>query len=55
MAIARVVEVIDTSGLRSSNGFSPLWHLVTAVVGYGIALSFRIVDSPGNSMTVVTR
>tara|TARA_R110002020_G_scaffold16586_10_gene58613 strand:- start:69 stop:401 length:333 start_codon:yes stop_codon:yes gene_type:complete len=40
LAIAIVGEVIATSFLRASNGFSELWPSVVVVVGYAITFYF---------------
>ncbi|PRB77518.1 SMR family transporter [Pseudomonas sp. MYb185] len=37
LSIAIVAEVIATSALKASSGFSRLWPSVLVVVGYGIA------------------
>ena len=37
LAVAILSEVIATSALKSSNGFTNLWPSVLVVVGYGIA------------------
>ncbi len=37
LAIAIVAEVIATSALNASNGFTARWPAALAVVGYGIA------------------
>ena len=37
LALAIISEVIATSALKSSNGFSNLWPSVIVVVGYGVA------------------
>ena len=37
LAIAILAEVIATSALKSSNGFSRLWPSVVTVIGYGVA------------------
>lgn len=37
LAIAIVSEVIGTSALKASDGFSRLWPSVLVVLGYGIA------------------
>jgi small multidrug resistance pump len=37
LAIAILAEVIATSALKSSNGFSRLWPSVITVIGYGVA------------------
>jgi small multidrug resistance pump len=37
LAIAIVAEVIATSALRASDGFSRLWPTLIVVLGYGIA------------------
>ena len=46
--IAIVSEVVATSSLKSSEGFSRLWPSVTVVIGYGIAfyclaLTLRVI------------
>lgn len=40
LAVAIVGEVIATSALKSSNGFTRLVPSVTVVVGYGVAFYF---------------
>ena len=40
LSIAIVAEVIATSALKSSEGFSRLWPSVTVVVGYCVAFYF---------------
>ncbi len=40
LAISIVAEVIATSALKASDGFSKLWPSVIVVVGYGIAFHF---------------
>lgn len=40
LAIAIVSEVIGTSALKSSDGFSRLWPSVLVVLGYGVAFYF---------------
>ena len=37
LTIAILAEVIGTSALKSSEGFTRLWPSVTVVVGYGLA------------------
>lgn len=37
LALAIVAEVIATSALKASEGFTRLWPSVTVVVGYGVA------------------
>lgn len=37
LAIAIVAEVVGTSALKASDGFSRLWPSVVVVVGYGIS------------------
>ena len=37
LAVAIISEVIATSALKSSNGFTNLWPSILVVVGYGIA------------------
>ena len=37
LAVAIVAEVIATSALKASEGFSRLWPSVITVIGYGIA------------------
>ncbi|WP_409076748.1 DMT family transporter [Paraburkholderia sp. BL23I1N1] len=37
LAIAIVAEVIATSAMRASEGFSRLWPATVVVIGYGIA------------------
>ena len=38
--VAIVSEVVATSSLKSSDGFSRLWPSIAVVVGYGIAFYF---------------
>ena len=40
LAIAIVGEVVATSFLRASNGFTALWPTAIVVVGYGITFYF---------------
>ncbi len=40
LAISIVAEVIATSALKASDGFSKLWPSVIVVIGYGIAFHF---------------
>lgn len=40
LSIAIIAEVIATSFLKASNGFSVLWPLMATVLGYAIALFF---------------
>jgi small multidrug resistance pump len=40
LAISLVAEVIATSALKASDGFSKLWPSVIVVIGYGIAFHF---------------
>ncbi|WP_173088986.1 SMR family transporter [Devosia sp. 1635] len=40
LAIAIVCEVIATSALKASAGFTQLWPSVVVVVGYGVAFYF---------------
>lgn len=40
LALAIVAEVIATSFLKSSEGFTRLWPSVTVVAGYGVAFLF---------------
>lgn len=40
LAIAIVAEVIATSSLKASDGFSKLWPSVAVLVGYGTAFFF---------------
>lgn len=40
LAVAIIAEVIATSALKASNGFSVLWPSVTTFVGYAIAIFF---------------
>lgn len=37
LALAIVAEVIATSALKASDGFTRLWPSVTVVIGYGLA------------------
>ncbi|WP_086478920.1 DMT family transporter [Oceanospirillum sanctuarii] len=37
LTIAILAEVIGTSALKSSEGFTRLWPSVTVVIGYGLA------------------
>jgi len=38
LAVAIVVEVIATTVLKSSEGFTRLWHSLLVVAGYGTAI-----------------
>ena len=40
LAVAIFAEVIATSALKASNGFSILWPSITTIIGYGIAIFF---------------
>lgn len=40
LAIAVVAEVVATSALKASEGFSRLWPSVTVVIGYAAAFYF---------------
>lgn len=40
LSIAIIAEVIATSFLKASNGFSVLWPSIATVLGYAIALFF---------------
>lgn len=40
LAIAIIAEVIATSCLKSSEGFTKLWPSITVIVGYGVAFFF---------------
>lgn len=40
LAIAIVAEVIATSSLKSSEGFTKLWPSIAVVLGYGFAFFF---------------
>lgn len=40
LALAILAEVIGTSALKASDGFSRLWPSVVVVVGYGTAFYF---------------
>jgi small multidrug resistance pump len=49
LAIAIVAEVIGTSALRASEGFSRLWPSLVVLVGYGVAfycLSLTLKSMP---------
>ncbi|HLX00637.1 MAG TPA: multidrug efflux SMR transporter [Trinickia sp.] len=49
LAIAIVAEVIGTSALRASQGFSRLWPSLVVVAGYGVAfycLSMTLKSMP---------
>ncbi|WP_207005126.1 DMT family transporter [Trinickia mobilis] len=49
LAIAIVAEVIGTSALRASEGFSRLWPSLVVVAGYGVAfycLSLTLKSMP---------
>jgi small multidrug resistance pump len=49
LAIAIVAEVIGTSALRASEGFSRLWPSLVVVAGYGVAfycLSMTLKSMP---------
>lgn len=37
LALAIVAEVVGTTALKASEGFTKLWPSVTVVVGYGLA------------------
>ncbi|MDI5932426.1 DMT family transporter [Halomonas kalidii] len=37
LALAIVAEVVATSALKASDGFTRLWPSVTVVIGYGLA------------------
>jgi small multidrug resistance pump len=37
LALAILAEVIATSALKASNGFSHVWPSVVVIVGYGVA------------------
>ena len=37
LAMAIVAEVVATSSLKASEGFTRLWPSVVVVVGYGVA------------------
>lgn len=40
LSVAIVAEVIATSSLKASNGFTKLWPSLVVVVGYGAAFYF---------------
>ena len=40
LLIAIIAEVIATSALKASNGFSVLWPSLTTFIGYAIAIYF---------------
>ena len=40
LSIAIIAEVIATSALKASNGFSVLWPSLATIAGYAIALFF---------------
>jgi small multidrug resistance pump len=40
LAVSIIAEVVATSALKASDGFSKLWPSVIVVVGYGIAFHF---------------
>ncbi|NNH78279.1 QacE family quaternary ammonium compound efflux SMR transporter [Acinetobacter sp. ANC 5380] len=40
LSIAIIAEVIATSALKASNGFSILWPAIATIIGYSIALFF---------------
>jgi small multidrug resistance pump len=40
LAISIVAEVIGTSALKASEGFTKLWPSVVVVIGYGVAFHF---------------
>lgn len=37
LALAIIAEVVATSALKASDGFTRLWPSVTVVIGYGLA------------------
>ena len=40
LSIAIIAEVIATSALKASNGFSIFWPAIATIIGYAIALFF---------------
>ena len=40
LALSIVAEVIATSSLKASEGFTKLWPSVVVVIGYGVAFHF---------------
>ncbi|MFN3700742.1 MAG: DMT family transporter [Alphaproteobacteria bacterium] len=40
LAIAIVAEVIATSSLKASNGFTVLWPSIVVIIGYAVAFYF---------------
>lgn len=49
LGLAILAEVIATSALKASNGFSNLWPSIVVVVGYGVAffcLSLTLKQMP---------
>ncbi|MDD2946142.1 MULTISPECIES: DMT family transporter [unclassified Acinetobacter] len=40
LSIAIIAEVIATSALKASNGFSVLWPSLATILGYAVALFF---------------
>ncbi len=40
LALSIVAEVIATSSLKASDGFTKLWPSVIVVIGYGVAFHF---------------
>ncbi len=40
LSIAIIAEVIATSALKASNGFSVLWPSLATIAGYAVALFF---------------
>lgn len=40
LAISIIAEVIATSALKASDGFTKLWPSIVVVIGYGVAFHF---------------
>jgi multidrug transporter EmrE-like cation transporter len=40
LAIAIIAEVIATSSLKASNGFTVLWPSIVVIIGYAVAFYF---------------
>ncbi len=46
LSIAIIAEVIATSALKASNGFSVLWPSLATIAGYAVALFFLSLTIP---------